>query len=218
MSENVNIQKPVGKKCSKSEGTKQMTAIIEAKVVLLGATSVGKTCIVTRATSDFFDAEQVSTVGASFSAKTIELEDCRVTLRIWDTAGQERFRSLAPMYYQGSQCAIIVFSLDSMDSFTEAAQWVEELNSHFDEMPILYLVGNKADLVDLRKVTVEEAQERADKIGATYFETSAKTGQNIDELFVSIAEKIKTIEKPQTPKPAVPLQSTGNKEQKNGCC
>ena len=195
-----------------------MSAIIEAKVVLLGATSVGKTCIVTRATSDFFDAEQVSTVGASFSAKTIETEDCRVTLRIWDTAGQERFRSLAPMYYQGSQCAIIVFSLDSSDSFTEAAQWVEELNSHFDEMPILYLVGNKADLVDSRKVTVEEAQERADKIGATYFETSAKTGQNIDELFVSIAEKIKTVEKPQDPKPAVPLQNTGNKEQKKGCC
>jgi small GTP-binding protein len=195
-----------------------MSAIIEAKVVLLGATSVGKTCIVTRATSDFFDSEQVSTVGASFSAKTIETDDCRVTLRIWDTAGQERFRSLAPMYYQGSQCAIIVFSLDSADSFTEAAQWVEELNSHFDEMPILYLVGNKADLVDSRKVSVEEAQERADKIGAIYFETSAKTGQNIDELFVSIAEKIKTIEKPQDPKPPVPLQNNGDKEHRKSCC
>ena len=200
-------------------GTFQMAAVIEAKVVLLGATSVGKTCIVTRATSDFFDPEQVSTVGASFSAKTIESDDCRVTLRIWDTAGQERFRSLAPMYYQGSQCAIIVFSIDSSDSFAEASQWVEELNSHFDEMPILYLVGNKADLVDSRKVTVEEAQERADKMGATYFETSAKTGQNIDELFVSIAEKIKTVEKPQEPKPAVPLSGDNKKPaDKKGCC
>ena len=196
-----------------------MTALIEAKVVLLGATSVGKTCIVTRATSDFFDPEQVSTVGASFSAKTVESDDCRVTLRIWDTAGQERFRSLAPMYYQGSQAAIIVFSIDSNDSFEEASQWVEELKNHFDQMPHLYLVGNKADLIDRRLVTVENAQERADKMGATYFETSAKTGQNVEELFASIAEKIKLTEKPSDQKAPVPLRPKENvAKQEKKCC
>jgi len=196
-----------------------MTALIEAKVVLLGATSVGKTCIVTRATSDFFDPEQVSTVGASFSAKTIESDGCRVTLRIWDTAGQERFRSLAPMYYQGSQAALIVFSIDSNDSFEEASQWVEELKNHFDTMPHLYLVGNKADLVDRRLVSVEAAQERADKMGAIYFETSAKTGQNIEELFASIAEKIKSTEKPVDPKPPLPIANTNDKKSnEKKCC
>ncbi|EAY13865.1 small GTP-binding protein, putative [Trichomonas vaginalis G3] len=191
---------------------------IEAKVVLLGATSVGKTCIVTRATSNFFDPEQVSTVGASFSAKTLQIDDTTVTLRIWDTAGQERFRALAPMYYQGSQAAIIVFSLDSTDSFEDANQWVDELGPHFDQMPLLYLVGNKADLVDNRTVKLEEAQERADKMGALYFETSAKTGQNIDELFASIAERIKSAEKPVDPNPDVNFPGGSTSSGKKKCC
>lgn len=191
---------------------------IEAKVVLLGATSVGKTCIVTRATSNFFDPEQVSTVGASFSAKTLQIDDTTVTLRIWDTAGQERFRALAPMYYQGSQAAIIVFSLDSTDSFEDANQWVDELGPHFDQMPLLYLVGNKADLVDNRTVKLEEAQERADKMGALYFETSAKTGQNIDELFASIAERIKSTEKPVDPNPDVNTAGGSTSSGKKKCC
>lgn len=193
-----------------------MSGLIEAKVVLLGATSVGKTCIVTRATSDFFDPEQVSTVGASFSAKTIETEDCRVTLRIWDTAGQERFRSLAPMYYQGSQAAIIVFSIDSDDSFKEASQWVEELKSHFEQMPLLYLVGNKADLQNDRNVTVDDAEKLAESISAVYFETSALTGQNIDELFLAIAEKIKLVEKPLEPK--APVIVNDSSSGKKSCC
>lgn len=193
-----------------------MATVIEAKVVLLGASGVGKTCIVTRATSDFFDPEQVSTVGASFSAKTIDTDDCRVTLRIWDTAGQERFRSLAPMYYQGSHAAIIVFSLDNQDSFNEASQWVQELQAHFETMPKLYLVGNKVDLVNDRVISAQEAEDAATKIGATYFEASAKTGQNINELFVCIADALKTLEKVDEQKPLLPSQN--EQKEKNKCC
>ena len=80
-----------------------MSTVVDAKVVLLGASSVGKTCIVTRAVSDFFDPEQISTVGASFSIKTVIVGNTTMNLRIWDTAGQERFKSLAPMYYHTLQ-------------------------------------------------------------------------------------------------------------------
>ncbi|KAH0789104.1 ras-related protein Rab-22A [Histomonas meleagridis] len=190
---------------------------IEAKVVLLGATNVGKTCLVTRATSDLFDSEQASTVGASFFAKTIQTEQARVTLRIWDTAGQERFRSLAPMYYQGSQAAIIVFSLTEPESLDAAFEWYDEVRSHFEVLPLIYLVGNKSDLADERKVTNEEASTKAEKIKAFYFETSAKNGQNIDELFEDIADRVQSID---VKKDAVDIGGNENEnpDKKKPCC
>lgn len=195
-----------------------MTRNIEAKVVLLGAASVGKTCIVTRATSDFYDPEQVPTVGASFSAKIITTDSARVTLRIWDTAGQERFRSLAPMYYQGSHAAIIVFSLTDPESLKDAYTWADELKEHFENLPFLYLVGNKSDLTDERKVTSDEANMAADKLNAIYFETSAKSGQNVSELFENIADYLE--KKNEEPEPTVsPAPLTEVSEgKKSGCC
>lgn len=191
---------------------------IEAKVVLLGSSSVGKTCIVARATADCFDPEQVSTVGASFSAKVIATEQSRVTLRIWDTAGQERFRSLAPMYFHGAQAVLVVFSVDSFDSFKETETWVDEIKEQYDaaQLPLLYLVGNKSDLVQERTVSLEDANNFADKLRARYFETSAKTGQNINELFEDIAYNIeKHEEKPQNNLKPVLQESTAQKQQ---CC
>lgn len=192
-------------------------ASIEAKVVLLGATNVGKTCIVNRATSDLFDPEQASTVGASFSAKTIQTPKARVTLRIWDTAGQERFRSLAPMYYQGSQAALIVFSITDRDTFDAAVEWYEEVKSHFEKMILIYLIGNKADLSDQRAVSLDEINARAEEFGATYFETSAKNGQNINEIFEDIAEAIQEIDLNKN-KGDVDLNETEIKESEKKCC
>lgn len=191
--------------------------VIEVKVVLLGSASVGKTCIVNRATSDFFDPEQVSTVGASFSAKRISTENSRVTLRIWDTAGQERFRSLAPMYFHGAQAVIVVFSLNAKETFEDAATWVDELKEHYEEIPLLYLVGNKADLTDERCISIEQANEMAEKLNANYFETSAKTGQNINELFEDIAYQI---EKSEHHEPAANSQPTlqENPRKNSSCC
>ena len=173
-----------------------MTSSIDAKVVLLGASSVGKTCIVTRATTDTFNQNQASTVGAQFSAKSVMAGSTRVMLRIWDTAGQERYRSLTPMYYRDSQAAVIVFSLTDRDSLTDAEHWFNDLNSHFRELPILYLVGNKSDLTGERKVSPEEGAAVAESLGAnvTYYETSAKTGQNVTELFADIADRLAEVQ------------------------
>jgi len=167
-----------------------MNQKIEAKVVLLGSTCVGKTSIVIRICSDEFDMDQPQTIGVQYQTKTIVTDRAEVTLRIWDTAGQERFRALAPMYYQGSRVAIIVFSLKSRSSLSEAEGWIQELQTHLDDMPVLFLVGNMADLQDQREVSDEEATALADRINAQYFETSAKTGQNIQELFAAVADRV----------------------------
>jgi small GTP-binding protein len=164
----------------------------EGKVVLLGATSVGKTAIVNRAVSDTFEQEQPSTIGGHYSTKTIAGPTGTAVLRIWDTAGQERYRSLAPMYYQGSQVAIIVFSLSDPSTLDAADGWANELKNHLDRLPHVYLVGNKSDLADDRKVDIYDAMDRASALNAVYMETSARSGQNIYELFKAIGDQIIT--------------------------
>lgn len=159
-----------------------------AKVVFLGGAGVGKTCIVSRAVTSAFDPDQPSTIGGSFTQKDFNVPAGHVSLRIWDTAGQERFRSLAPMYYQNSHCAILVFSVRSTASFQEVEYWVSELRDHYSVLPPIFLVGNMIDCVDDRQVLKEEAWAFAKSIPATYIETSAKTGEGIDELFLSVAE------------------------------
>lgn len=190
-----------------------------AKVVLIGATSVGKTCIVARATTNFYDPEQTSTVGASFSIKEVDVDGNKATLRIWDTAGQEKFRSLAPMYFQGAQIALIVFSIDSVSSFNEVDVWYEEIKSALSDMPIMYLIGNKSDLTEKRSVSFEEGQKKGDKLNATYFETSAKLGYNIEELFLSIAENILSMKRDEEiSKVSLSTKTNLSTKGSGGCC
>jgi Ras-related protein Rab-5C len=163
---------------------------VDGKVVFLGATSVGKTAIVNRAMSDSFEFDQPSTVGAHYSTKPVTTDSGTATLRIWDTAGQERYRSLAPMYYQGSQVAIIVFSLTDRSTLDAATRWANELKEHFEVIPDVFLVGNKADLEAEREIDLDLAMEVASNLNAEYMETSAMTGQNIQDLFNAVADRI----------------------------
>ncbi|KAH0793973.1 small GTP-binding protein [Histomonas meleagridis] len=162
---------------------------IDSKIVLLGATSVGKTSIICRAVSDEFDADMPATIGACYTAKQIELEKVNVNLQIWDTAGQERFRTLAPMYYRGSIVALLVFSVIDEASLTDVKNWAQEMKSQTDEMPTIFVIGNKMDLVEERTVTTEQGESVAKELGACYYEVSAKSGRGIEELFVRVAEE-----------------------------
>mmetsp|Transcript_19308 Transcript_19308/g.23056 ORF Transcript_19308/g.23056 Transcript_19308/m.23056 type:complete len:213 (+) Transcript_19308:136-774(+) len=170
------------------------TKNLRIKLVLLGDSGVGKSCIVLRFVRGQFDPASKVTIGASFLSQTVSLQDSTtVKFEIWDTAGQERYASLAPLYYRGASAATVVYDITSAESFQKARFWVKELQKHASQGIIIALVGNKSDLADQRQVPFEEAQAFAEANQmALFIETSAKSADNITELFTSIAKKLPT--------------------------
>ncbi|MES1912850.1 MAG: Ras-related protein Rab-5A [Cercozoa sp. M6MM] len=162
------------------------------KLVLLGDAAVGKSsCVARFAKNEFLDF-QPPTIGAAFLAQTINLGEHIVKFEIWDTAGQERYRSLAPMYYRGAGAALVLFDITDYGSFNGAKTWIEELQRSASPDIVIGLAGNKADLEEKRKVPTDEARAYAEENGCVFFETSAKTGRNVNEIFRAIAEKLPT--------------------------
>jgi len=142
------------------------------KLVLLGDTAVGKSCLVVRFVRDEFFEFQEPTIGAAFLTQSVATGAATVKFEIWDTAGQERYRSLAPMYYR--------------DSFNGAKSWVKELQRRGDPNAVIALAGNKADLQSKRKIDYQEAQQYAEENGIMHIETSAKNDTNVKSLFHEI--------------------------------
>lgn len=160
------------------------------KVVVLGYYSVGKSSLVLKYVKGEFNPNEESTIGASFLTKTIFTQEGSIKFEIWDTAGQERYNSLIPMYYRGAQVALIAYDITSMESFETAKRWVEELSFEKPKEFIKVLVGNKSDLESDRKVEYQKGKEYADSQNLLFFESSAKTGKNITEIFNAIAERV----------------------------
>ncbi|AQZ14260.1 YPT53 (YNL093W) and VPS21 (YOR089C) [Zygosaccharomyces parabailii] len=169
------------------------STVTSIKLVLLGEAAVGKSSIVLRFVSNDFSENKEPTIGAAFLTQRVNIGDQTVKFEIWDTAGQERFASLAPMYYRNAQAALVVYDVTKPQSFIKARHWVKELHEQASKGIIIALVGNKLDMVESggeRKVAKEEAEKLAEEEGLLFFETSAKTGENVNEVFLGIGEKI----------------------------
>ncbi|XP_055036644.1 ras-related protein Rab-24 [Misgurnus anguillicaudatus] len=170
-----------------------MTAMrVDAKVVMLGKESVGKTSLVERYVHRrFLVGPYQNTIGAAFVAKALNVGDKVITLGIWDTAGSERYEAMSRIYYRGARAALVCYDLTDSSSFERARFWVKELQS-CEEHCKIYLCGTKSDVIEAdrstRQVDYHDVQDFVDEIGAQHFETSSKTGKNVDEVFQKVAE------------------------------
>ena len=177
------------------------------KIVVVGASGVGKTAIVNWLVNKNFKEEGQPTIGVEFKSYSLQADDENVKLQIWDTAGQERFRSVSKAYFRNALGAVLVFDLTQRQSFDELNMWINDLNSLCSPNAYIILVGNKSDLEENRQIVETEAQEFAKRYNLVYLETSAKTGANVQETFVRLGQGILRHIKEGDIKPNKPVES-----------
>lgn len=161
----------------------------ELKIVMVGDTAVGKTSIVIRELRDRFEDISIPTLGASYESKVISHNGKYIRIQIWDTAGQERFRSMIPIYYRAGDAAIICYDVTEKMSYDNVDRWKATFLENAPPNIIYFLVGNKIDCQENRKVSYQQGEDKAKEINANFFEVSAKTGSNVKELFEAICAK-----------------------------
>ena len=160
------------------------------KIMLLGDSSVGKTCFLKRYIDDTFQDVYLSTIGFDYKYKFITLEDGKkIKLQIWDTAGQERFRTIGKGYYKGAHGIILIYDVTSQKSFDSIKTWLNEIKSEASNKVCVFLVANKIDIED-RLISREDGEEIAKNNNLEFYESSAKDNINVSEVFQDLAEKI----------------------------
>ena len=162
------------------------------KVVLVGESGVGKTCIISRFISGAFDFNVTSTNGASYASKNVQYDKLgkSLLLDVWDTAGQEKYRSLTKFFYKDAKVAILVYDITKQSSFDSLTNfWYKEVKEHGPENIVLGIAGNKCDLYEKEEVNENQAREFAQSIGAIFALTSAQNNSGINELFRDVGNK-----------------------------
>ena len=161
------------------------------KVLLLGDTTVGKTCFLMKYTDKTFQDIHMATIGLDYRLKTMKLKSGKnIKLQIWDTAGQDRFRAITKNYYKGSHGIILIYDVTNVQTFENVKQWVSQIREEASPNVVIYIAGNKIDMEEDRKVNKEEGEKLAEELGFPFVETSAKSGININETFEDLVERI----------------------------
>ncbi|KAL2917599.1 ras GTPase [Polyrhizophydium stewartii] len=161
------------------------------KLLLIGDSGVGKSCLLLRFADDTYTESYISTIGVDFKIRTIELEGKTVKLQIWDTAGQERFRTITSSYYRGAHGIIVVYDVTDQETFNNVKQWLQEIDRYASEGVHKLLVGNKSDLESKKVVDFKTASDFATQLGIPFLETSAKNATNVEQAFLTMAKQIK---------------------------
>ncbi|KAJ3708719.1 hypothetical protein LUZ61_012424 [Rhynchospora tenuis] len=193
------------------------------KLLLIGDSSVGKSCLLLRFADDSYVDSYISTIGVDFKIRTVDLDGKTVKLQIWDTAGQERFRTITSSYYRGAHGIIIVYDVTEAESYNNVKQWLNEIDRYASDNVCKLLVGNKCDLVDSKVVATETAQAFADSLGIPFLETSAKESINVEKAFLTMSAEIKRRVASQPTgdkKPTTTVQIKGQplQQKSSSCC
>ena len=160
-------------------------ADLNFKLIVVGNPSVGKSCLSLKGTTGKFEDNYVATVGFDFYSFFAKVEGKLIRLQIWDTCGQEGYRSLVQNFFRGTALAILVYAINDIKSYNDVGTWVKQLKAYSNPDIKMILVGNKNDLVNERKITEEEGIKTSKELGFfSFYETSAKTGFNSQEIFV----------------------------------
>ena len=202
--------------------TTELKTDLTIKIIVLGSSEVGKTCILNRYFNNEFKENSLSTIGIDFQTKFFKFEDKKIKANYTDTAGQEKFRAISVNYLKGTNGVILVFDLTNKESFDLLDTWMDELKNN-NKMDISkVLIGNKADLADKIEVPKEEIENFTKKVNCEYFECSAKTGQNVNEALDEIAKITFLNMKDSQPEINRDDSIVLNREEKNGkkgkCC
>ena len=188
------------------------------KVLLLGDTDVGKTCFLIKYTDNIFHENHIATIGLDYRVKKIILKNGKeISLQIWDTAGQDRFRAITKNYYKGAHGIVLIYDITNNQTFENVSKWVNQIHEEVSLNVVIFLAGNKIDLEKKREISYEIGEKLAKELGCTFFEASAKTGVNIDEIFNELAESLDTIYGKNIVKQTENLRHDG-KETKKKCC
>ncbi|KAK8789868.1 hypothetical protein WA158_006648 [Blastocystis sp. Blastoise] len=196
---------------------------LQLKLLMIGDSGVGKTCLLMQYASKTFIRTFITTIGIDFKIKTVNIDGKVVKLQIWDTAGQDRFRTITTSYFRGSHGILLVYDVTDRNSFNNVESWMEQIHTHADVNVNKVLIGNKCDLESQRAVSTKEGQDLAKKYGINFFETSASQNTNVDECFMDLAtECVKRIaddgpDDEDTKKVEIGRISDEDKKNK-GCC
>lgn len=160
------------------------------KLLLIGDSGVGKTCLLFRFSDDAFNTTFISTIGIDFKIKTVELGGKKIKLQIWDTAGQERFHTITTSYYRGAMGIMLVYDITNAKTFENISKWLRNIDEHANEDVEKMILGNKCDMEDKRQVSKERGEAIAREHAIPFLETSAKANINVEKAFMDLAQAI----------------------------
>jgi len=217
-------------KTTKGDG-KQADCDYLFKLILIGDSGVGKSCLLQRFCGETQVAEtHVSTIGVDFRFRYVNIDKKVVKLQIWDTAGQEKFRTITNAYYRGADGVIMVYDVTNAESFEHVEEWLADVNQFAGDSITKLLVGNKCDKKDERAITFDEALKKSEQMTMPFVETSAKEGDGVDGAFLQLTKALinrhskTSISTPEPrpvepPAPVLDLKPDPNRAQKkDGCC
>ena len=188
------------------------------KIVLIGDTCVGKSCILVRFSDDIFNDNYVTTIGVDFRFKTMVVKEKVAKIQIWDTAGEERYRSITTAYYRGAAAILICCDCTNIESFNNVNNWVEEIGKYTDKDTVdKIILMNKCDLEKERKVERSEIEKFEKERGLKVLEVSAKTGEGIDKAFEYVISNLIDKNEKKDNNTMV-LQGSGFLGKQGGCC